>query len=144
MTPKQRMAARKRAEADLRLQQMKAHMDIHNFSDRKHQAHSRKSHMIRGSLHGGGATVSPGSVQACEPGAQGPRTPPRLLIELEIPNGPPAVQAFDPYQASAHSGRSGEPLPGGGLAPMERDTSTGPRSALLVLARWFQDPSESC
>ena len=144
MTPKQRMAARKRAAADLRLQQMKAHMDAHTSSDCK-QAQSRRSHMIGGSLHGAGFTPGLGRVR--EPPFHVSHRPPPLLIDPEISTRSPAEQGVGVHQTSARGGRACEPLPGGGLEQVEGGMDAGRSSAagfhglrhnstFLVLVRW--------
>lgn len=145
MTPKQSMAARKRAAADLRLQQMKAHMDAHTSSDRKQQAQSRRSHMIGGSLHGAGFTPGPGRVR--EPPSHESHRPPPLLINPEISTRSPVEQGVGVHRASAREGRVCEPLPGGGLEQVECGMDAGRsgaagfhglrhNSTFLVLVRW--------
>lgn len=132
VTPKQRMEARKRAGADLRLQQMKAHMDVHNSSDSKKQANSRKSQMIRGSLHGGGASVTPGQQRqhSSAPGSHAPHTscrPPPLSLSPEPLDFSPVAhkqQTNSAYQVIARSGHTEGNRRSVGGSPGFRHSST--------------------
>lgn len=58
LTPKQRMAARKQAEADQRAQEVKDHMQDSPVYVSRQLPSDHKLQMVRGSLQGGGASVA--------------------------------------------------------------------------------------